>query len=253
MKISEIEMAVFGNRADPEKVFGRRKNRRARFVREREGEWRSVDMEGSSDSEASQVASTKTKGKGRGKGGEERARSFITATTATTTNDDDDDEGGRLSDDFVRGVDVVHLDVNDHVRLPQEQSEANFSVGGERGCAEKIEETPEMLVRRREGQKKAEEKEIIKQAARRAVVFGLLVDAPSLSVSGSGSGLGAKGGGKRGKGARAAAVTEEVRGEGEGEGHQEGKVRRKCECLMNGQVVEPSFAKGDWEVRWRED
>ena len=27
---------------------------------------------------------------------------------------------------------------------------------------------------------------------------------------------------------------------------------RKAEALMNGMVVEPSFAKGNWAIRWRE-
>lgn len=35
---------------------------------------------------------------------------------------------------------------------------------------------------------------------------------------------------------------------------QEGTdTRRKCEAVMNGKVVEPSFAKGNWGVRWREE
>ena len=33
-------------------------------------------------------------------------------------------------------------------------------------------------------------------------------------------------------------------------GEKEG--RRKCDVVMNGQVVEPSFTKGEWSVRWRE-
>jgi hypothetical protein len=32
----------------------------------------------------------------------------------------------------------------------------------------------------------------------------------------------------------------------------ESEARRKCEALMNGSVVEPSFAKGNWAIRWRE-
>lgn len=27
---------------------------------------------------------------------------------------------------------------------------------------------------------------------------------------------------------------------------------RKCEAVLNGRVVEPSFAKGEWSIRWRE-
>jgi hypothetical protein len=28
--------------------------------------------------------------------------------------------------------------------------------------------------------------------------------------------------------------------------------RRKCEAVMGASVVEASFAKGDWAIRWRE-
>ncbi|KIW01870.1 uncharacterized protein PV09_06719, partial [Verruconis gallopava] len=63
--------------------------------------------------------------------------------------------------------------------------------------------------RRREGQRVADERELVKRAARRACVFGL-------------------------KGT---------------DGEQE--ATRMCEAIMNGSVVEPSFAKGDWGIRWR--
>ncbi|KAK8133308.1 hypothetical protein PG999_001481 [Apiospora kogelbergensis] len=32
-----------------------------------------------------------------------------------------------------------------------------------------------------------------------------------------------------------------------------GGRRRYCEAVMNGKVVEPSFAKGNWGIRWREE
>lgn len=94
------------------------------------------------------------------------------------------------------------------IRPPQSTSEVNGSVGGEKGRAERIDETDEMLEKRRQGQKRARQREMVRCAARRAVVFGL------------------------------------VAGEGE--------ERRKCEAVMNGKVVEPSFAKGGWSIRWRE-
>lgn len=194
VKLSELETAVFGDRTDPEKVYGRRKNRKARFIRE-SGEWKSVDME---DAEP------------------------------TATDPDADDTAGSLTDDGVEDT-VGGVSINDHVRSAQTQSDVNFSVGGERGWAEKIEETPEMLAKRREGQKRAEEKELVKSAARRAVVFGLMVDAETEKP------------GKRGKKDRAA------------EPDQPSKVRRKCEALMSGKVAEPSFAKGDFAIRFREE
>lgn len=207
VRISEIETAVFGDRSDPEKTYGRRKNRRARFVKET-GEWKSVDME------------------------DEPVNSRLTYA-------DDHDTAGSLTDESLDDQ-VGGVSINDHVRLPQTQSDVNFSIGGERGWAEKIEETPEMLEKRREGQKRAEEKELVKQVARRAVVFGLLVDSAEMGKKTS---AGGKKGGKRGKGEQ----SEDPRSE------LGGQSRRKCEALMNAQVIEPSFAKGDWAVRWREE
>lgn len=98
------------------------------------------------------------------------------------------------------------------IRPPQTTSEVNGSVGGEKGRAERVDETDEMLEKRRQGQKRARQREMVRCAARRAVVFGLVA----------------------------------------GDGQGEGKDRRKCEAVMNGKVVEPSFAKGPWSIRWRE-
>ncbi|WAO96596.1 Hypothetical protein NCS54_01427500 [Fusarium falciforme] len=92
------------------------------------------------------------------------------------------------------------------IRPPQSVSEVNGSVGGEKGRAERIQETEAMAEKRKEGQKRAKEREMTKCAARRGVVFGFLV----------------------------------------------GEERRLCEAVMAGKVVEPSFAKGDWSIRWRE-
>lgn len=97
------------------------------------------------------------------------------------------------------------------IRPPQDRSEVGGSVGGEKGWAERVGETGEMLEKRRLGLRRAKEKEMVRCAARRGVVFGLWVDAE--------------------------------RGVGE---------QRMCEAVMNGKVVEPSFAKGDWSIRWRE-
>jgi hypothetical protein len=99
-------------------------------------------------------------------------------------------------------------------RPPQNISEVNGSVGGEKGRAERIDETDEMRAKRLEGERRTEEREQVRRAARRGVVFGFLV----------------------GK---------------DGDGGQGGE-RRKCEAVMRGKVVEPSFAKGEWGIRWRE-
>ncbi|KAK4560535.1 hypothetical protein LTR86_005732 [Recurvomyces mirabilis] len=223
IQLSEVETAVFGDRSDPEKTYGRRKNRRARFVPEK-GEWKSVDMESSLEpNDRSQARDNDTDPETEG-------------DTADSATDNDLEEvlGGGVS-----------LSDNPHVRVSQSQSDVNFSVGGERGWAEKISETPEMLARRREGQKRAEEKESVKCAARRAVAFGLMIDAEFAGdVAGQ---QGKSGGGKRGGGKKNKGVAEEDILQ------TPAKVSRKCEALMNDQVVEPSFAKGDWSIRWRED
>ena len=103
-------------------------------------------------------------------------------------------------------------------------------------------ETPELAARRRAGQKKAEEREFVRCVVRRAVVFGVEVEGWE-EVGGNGGGAKKS---KKGKGKRDAdSEDEDVR--------SEAKPRRKCEAVMSGQVVEPSFAKGDWSVRWRDE
>jgi hypothetical protein len=115
---------------------------------------------------------------------------------------------------YVDGDVLARLSVRSGTRIrpPQSESEVNGSVGGEKGRAERFDETDEMLEKRKQGQKKARQREMVRCAARRAVVFGLVT---------------AEGGGQ-------------------------GADRRKCEAVMNNKVVEPSFAKGSWGIRWRE-
>ncbi|CAN8101129.1 unnamed protein product [Discula destructiva] len=103
------------------------------------------------------------------------------------------------------------------IRPSQDMSEVNGSVGGEKGWAERVAETEDMLEKRREGMRRVRQREMVRCAARRLVVFGALV---------------AQDDGAKGK--------------------RESEQERKCEAVMLGKVVEPSFAKGDWSVRWRE-
>lgn len=97
-------------------------------------------------------------------------------------------------------------------------------------------ETRSELSKMQAGQRRAEHREMVRRAARRAVVFGFDQEpAPSNHDRVSG---------KRGRrsGESAAPNDQPPR-----------PARRKCEALMNGSVVEPSFAKGNWAIRWRED
>ena len=131
--------------------------------------------------------------------------------------------------------------INLRVRPPQSQSEVNGSIGGEKGWAEKIEETPDMLQKRLDGQKRADERELVRCAARRLCAFGVVADDPL--IVGEAKTKGAKGKGK-GKGKQ--------KGGNDSDDGGEQEQRRKCEATMSGSVVEASYAKGEWGIRWRE-
>ncbi|KAF9874223.1 hypothetical protein CkaCkLH20_08206 [Colletotrichum karsti] len=177
-----VESKVFGERKDPEKVFGRRKNRASRVIPEKD----------SSSSDGEGVARTQHHYEDQDPG-EDIIDEMLGRTKSTEL---DPSVAAALS---VRG--------GTRVRPPQARSQVNGSVGGEKGKAERVEETEEMRGKREEGQRRAHEREMVRCAARRGVVFGFAV----------------------------------------------GEERRKCEAVMQGKVVEPSFAKGDWGVRWREE
>lgn len=120
----------------------------------------------------------------------------------------------------------------------------NGSIGGEKGWAEKIEESPEMLQKRLDGQKRADERELVRCAARRLCAFGILVDGSAAVGGPKDKGLKGKGKGK-GKGKAGDDDDDDEVGEQQ-------ERRKKCEAMMSGSVVEASFAKGEWGIRWRE-
>ncbi|KZL64095.1 hypothetical protein CI238_04497 [Colletotrichum incanum] len=184
-----VESKVFGERQDPSKVYGRRKNRASRVIR------------GSANSDEDEAIDVREHHASDEHDGEDPGEEIIDEMLGL----------GRTKSTELDPSVQASLSVRSgtRVRPPQTQSQVNGSVGGEKGRAERIEETDEMREKRAEGQRKAHEREMVRCAARRGVVFGFLVD-----------------------------------------GREE---RRKCEAVMQGKVVEPSFAKGDWAVRWRED
>lgn len=199
LPLSVLEEAVFGSRSDPERSYGRRRNRAFRGVRE-DGQWRSVDMEDDSDD-----------------------GSGARPEPISTWDEAEDFEG----DD---------LEIEGGVKLER----GNWDDEDEEMGSGEV-ETPEMAAKRRAGQKKAEEREFIRCVVRRAVVFGIEVEGWK-EVGGAAESTKK---GKKGKG-RNAEEDEEVT-------ESEVKPRRKCEAIMSGQIVEPSFAKGDWSVRWRDE
>lgn len=125
-------------------------------------------------------------------------------------------------------------EVDDHDAIHESEGEGSLTDGGVKTADEeehvdgKSQEEAPPDTRRQEGQRRADEREKVRRAARRAVVFGFAVDPPETNQSKS-----------KAKGADKEQPPEEA-------------PRRKCEAVMNGQVVEPSFAKGNWSIRWRE-
>lgn len=207
-----VEELVFNREKDPEKVYGRRKNRRARFVVEKPEDWKSVDMVDTPNPPAT--------GAGVGAGATDTASSAEEAYS----DSEPEDEGGIALDRSTATADanqklgdtVEYGYGGGKIRPPQSQSDINGSVGGEKGWAERQHETEEAKQRRLEGQRRADEREMVRKAARRGCAFGFVVEGE-----------------------------EGVRGGEKGE-------KRKCEAVMKGVVVEASFAKGEWGVRWRE-
>jgi len=130
-----------------------------------------------------------------------------------------DDDHPVQSDDEL--VEFTTVGFAGKVRPPQYMTDINGGVGGEKGWAERGDETVEAANSRKKGLKIAEEREMVKRAARRGCVFGFVQE--------SKDGL---------------AKTQTT--------SDRGSAARKCEAVVNGSVVEPSFAKGDWGIRWRE-
>ena len=95
---------------------------------------------------------------------------------------------------------------------------------------------PDDVDPQKRGQQRAEQRERVRRAARRAVVFGLTSDrdiAPSGSTELPNS--------------------EKMAGSARGGiPKPEEQCLRLCEAVVDGVVVEPSFAKGDWCIRWRD-
>ena len=209
VECSTVEDIVFGREKDPEKVYGRRKNRRPRFVVEKPEDWRSVDMV----DDAAQAATTSQQQQ------HHPPPPDLTSDDDSISDSDGEADGGialestppPLAEDMDAHAlpDTVEYGYGSgKIRPPQAQNDVNGSVGGEKGWAERIQETDEMKLKRREGQRKADEREMVRRAARRGCAFGFSVpDEPE---------------------------------------------KRKCEAVMKSAVVEASFAKGEWGVRWRE-
>jgi hypothetical protein len=145
----------------------------------------------------------------------DRARRGLPDAEEWTSVDMTDEPVAEEDKEVVDGDLLARMSIRSGTRIrpSQDVSEVNGGVGGEKGRAERIEENEEMLKKRLKGQQKAHERELVRCAARRGVAFGFPVKGLS----------------------------------------DELEERRKCEAVMQGKVVESSFAKGEWSIRWRED
>lgn len=269
VQLSAVETLLFANHVDPTKTFGRRKNRARRGFVEK-GEWKSVDMVDQGDQSASDTESESE---------EDQPEAHTEHNVPNVDTEGDTNATGAAEMESGTLPDSIKLDP--HIRPPQSLADVNGSIGGEKSWLERHSETPEELVKRRQGAKRAEERELVRCVARRGVVFGF----PSTTLQehehsqengiGKGTKKGKAGGKSTGKGgAKGRRSKDDLEddeseadadvGKGKGEGNNKGRTTqrqqgignkhlRKCEAVMSGSVVEPSFAKGDWAIRWRED
>ncbi|KAI0996038.1 hypothetical protein K3495_g12143 [Podosphaera aphanis] len=114
-----------------------------------------------------------------------------------------------------------------------------------KSSVDKIDETDDLILKQRQGQRLAEEREMVRRAARRGVAFGFKIPDPEDSKADAGH---LKKNRKR-----------------QGKDHSNDQERqigtetpkniKMCEAVVvatkSAVVVEASFAKGDWGVRWR--
>lgn len=272
----EVETIIFGPRFDPEKTHGRRRNKAKRTIGDdaEEDGWTDYSSHNNGAQSDTSDGPAPTSASIADSNSDDDTASETSAGGVTLSNNHPDTEKSDNTDtatgptDASQRIDRHGNVLSDHknfgagkVRPAQLDAEVNFSVGGERGWAEKLEETPEMLEKRREGQKKADEKESVRCAARRLCAFGYEVKGEAggekerVEESEDG-GRKKKGKGKRaGKGSVDVDAEEEELKRGNAPGVKDkDKVRmKKCEAVMSAAVVEASFAKGEWGIRWRED
>ncbi|KAJ1331752.1 endopolyphosphatase [Microdochium nivale] len=287
----EVEDIIFGKRVDPAKVFGRKKNRASRVIRptaKQDGD--DAGDNGPGNERLPSYGVTKFKTDSSDDDGVmqlDDGDDDDDGDDYVHSHDHDDDGSGDNTNnnnhDVVDGHTVAAMSVRSgaRVRPAQSVSEVNGSVGGEKGWAERAGESEEMTRRRIEGQQRAQRKEMVRCAARRGVVFGFKLDGGGEAASAAagattqheqrggntdkssgvafvgGVGGGSSSSSSKKKAKRASRISREKNnysndGEEDAE-HRGGPAIRKCEAVMQGKVVEPSYAKGDWGVRWRED
>lgn len=128
---------------------------------------------------------------------------------------------------------ICDIDASEKTHSPSEEAVEKSVISG----------SVDANIKQKQGQRSAEGKETVKRAARRGCVFGFEVGS-SIQKFVNNDREQLKSSGEKG-------VEMQVEYSDQ-YGHAETPKRRLCEAVMNGMVVEPSFAKGDWGIRWRE-
>lgn len=251
MQVEDVEAMIFGSRFDPEKTHGRRKNKAKRTLGPDEVDDDDMDY-----------------GNVRHKENTEPQPNDTDGTVSVPTTDDEaymsensvpggvpltlPDRSRRASEQghAARQDEVKEFAAKDFgagkVRPNQLETELNFSaMGGERGWAEKLEETDEMREKRLAGERRAREREQVRCAARRLVAFGWTVPVEDDPDEAS-----MKPTKKRNKKGKRGTDDEEEEVDKDTTGQK--TLQKKCEAIMAGVAVEASYAKGPFAVRWRE-
>ena len=134
----------------------------------------------------------------------------------------------READDYARAEEVAGVPI--YLDRTTETNHPGTSNLNKAGNSNTLPPTETDLQRRRAGQEKADQRELVRQAGRRGVAFGFWDPRRSLGSKGSGD-----------KGSRFEKET--------GRKGEEEDARRKVEIVQRGKVLEGSFAKGEWGVR----
>jgi hypothetical protein len=278
VQCDDVETLIFGSRFDPDKTHGRRRNRAKRTLSgdgaENDvsygnvvpaGEDRGGDITDATDGTdgTDGTASVPTTDDEeeldayQGSGGvplslPDRSRvsppSAATPVTTTTPSTTETPPPTNRTPAEMKAFEAKDFGAG-KVRPSQLETELNFSaMGGERGWAEKLEETDEMREKRLAGETRARQREQVRCAARRLVAFGWQVAVQEeAEEEGNSKGKGGKKKNKKGK--RGGDSEEEEESVGKAAGVStwekgEKTMQKKCEAIMAGVAVESSFAKG---------
>lgn len=141
----------------------------------------------------------------------------------------------RRGQGFERKVEFSRVDVDNIIEANAEPSGQSTEALTEDSTSKEA-NVNDIKSKQMQGLKNAEEKETVKCAARRGCIFGFEVRNDTDD-----------------RRTRAKERNFEFRESVVNDGTRPAKqTRRLCEAVVNGIVVEPSFAKGDWGIRWRE-